>query len=331
MKAKYYPDCLVLEASLGKKKPSFAWQSIQNSLDLVREGLLWRIGNGQSVRIWGDRWLPTPTTFKVQSPPQILDPAATVSTLIDGELKWWNKALVEQIFSAEESAIIQSIPISQTNKEDRLYWRGTTRGTFSVRSAYYIQKSLEEAQVAEGSSRVSNSLIWRSLWRLNVPNVEKNFLWRACHDSLPTRENLCRKRIIDDPVCSFCMTEVESTFHILWQCPSARDVWSAGSVKFQKSVFSGPDFLQVAEGMLGKCDTMEFQLFVGISRRLWLRRNEAVHGGSFQYPDGLVKRALLAVEEFRMAQGAQSGELTSGGNGAYHKWMAPSTGLVKVN
>jgi hypothetical protein len=217
MKAKYYPECSVLV-------PSFAWRSIQHSRDLVQEGLLWRIGNGKLVRIWGDRWLPTPTTFKVQSPPQILDPVATVSTLFDGELKWWNKALVEHIFSAEENAIIQSIPISQTNKEDRLYWRGTTRGTFSVRSAYYIQKSMEEAQVTEGSSRASNSLIWRSLWSLNMPNAEKNFLWRACHDSLPTRENLYCKRIIDDPTCLFCMTEVESTFHLLWQCPSVQDV-----------------------------------------------------------------------------------------------------------
>ena len=39
MKAKYYPDCSVLEAPLGKK-PSFAWRSIQGTCNVVREGLI---------------------------------------------------------------------------------------------------------------------------------------------------------------------------------------------------------------------------------------------------------------------------------------------------
>jgi hypothetical protein len=50
IKAKYFLNCLVLEAFLGKK-PSFAWRSIHSSRDLLREGLVWRVGNGKTIRI----------------------------------------------------------------------------------------------------------------------------------------------------------------------------------------------------------------------------------------------------------------------------------------
>jgi hypothetical protein len=79
MRAKYHPDCSILEASLSKK-PSFAWRSIQSASGLVHDGLIWRIGNGDKVQIWKDKWIPRPSTFKVQSPLVILNSMATVGT-----------------------------------------------------------------------------------------------------------------------------------------------------------------------------------------------------------------------------------------------------------
>ncbi|XP_059437076.1 uncharacterized protein LOC132170205 [Corylus avellana] len=70
MKAKYYPECSVLDAPCGKK-PSFAWRSIQNSSDLVNEGLIWRVGNGQSIRIWQDKWVKSQLHIEC-SLPQVL-------------------------------------------------------------------------------------------------------------------------------------------------------------------------------------------------------------------------------------------------------------------
>ena len=67
-----------------------------------------------------------------------------------------------------------------------------------------------------------------------------------------------------------------------------------GSIKFQKSVFAGPDFIQVAEGMLGMCDRTEFQQFVGIARRIWLWQNEVVHGGFFHI------QILLLSKHYRL-------------------------------
>jgi hypothetical protein len=47
--------------------------------------------------------------------------------------------------------------------------------------------------------------------------------------------------------------------------------------KFQKSSFRGPKFIHVVEGMFNLCDEEEMRTFVGVVRRIWLRRNEVVH------------------------------------------------------
>jgi hypothetical protein len=48
MKAKYFSDCSILEATKGKK-PFFAWRSVQSICEIIRESLVWRVGNGTNI------------------------------------------------------------------------------------------------------------------------------------------------------------------------------------------------------------------------------------------------------------------------------------------
>jgi hypothetical protein len=88
-----------------------------------------------------------------------------------------------------------------------------------------MQKECEEECTAEGSVRNLHSPLWKEIWKLNLPNVEKHFIWRACHDILPTRENLFRRKVLMKQDCPLCELEAETTCHFLWSCPSTRDVW----------------------------------------------------------------------------------------------------------
>ena len=81
LKAKYYPLTRVLEVHLGSN-PSLTWRSIWNAMDLLKAGLRWRIGDGESVQIFEDRWIPRPHTFKTISTPLSLPENAKVSSLI---------------------------------------------------------------------------------------------------------------------------------------------------------------------------------------------------------------------------------------------------------
>jgi hypothetical protein len=84
-KEKYYPHGSFLESSLGRQ-PSYAWRSIYNAKSLLQAGLVWRVGDGKSINIWTNHWLPIPGSHKVQSPMNAQLADAKVSVLLDMEL-----------------------------------------------------------------------------------------------------------------------------------------------------------------------------------------------------------------------------------------------------
>jgi hypothetical protein len=88
------------------------------------------------------------------------------------------------------------------------------------------------------------------------------------------------------------------------------DVWSMGSVKIQKCSFAGPSFRQVVEGIQHKCDKEDVILFVGLARRIWMRRNEFVFGGSFASPQVLLQATIRTMEEYQLAQGLREPRAT---------------------
>ncbi|KAL4607885.1 hypothetical protein ACB092_09G207800 [Castanea dentata] len=65
-KAKYFADTTFKEAQLDHR-PSYVWRSLLAAKDIVVNGTRWVVGNGESVNIWEDRWIPTPNSFKVVS------------------------------------------------------------------------------------------------------------------------------------------------------------------------------------------------------------------------------------------------------------------------
>ena len=119
LKAKYFPESNFMEAQIGKK-PLYTWRSLMEGINVLDRGLHWSIGNGQSVRIWGDRWLPTQNSFKVTNPrPQVFE-GNTVDSLLDREGGGWDKNLMCSVFLPYEVDTILSIPISNTFPEDAL-------------------------------------------------------------------------------------------------------------------------------------------------------------------------------------------------------------------
>ena len=106
MKEKYFPKGTVVDANLGSK-PLFAWQSINSSKDLITKGLAWRIGNGDKVRIWGDKWGPIQRSYSAINNRMPID--AKVSMLIDNDTGWWDHNVIDECFNEEEARAIKAI------------------------------------------------------------------------------------------------------------------------------------------------------------------------------------------------------------------------------
>lgn len=64
---------------------------------MLKEGLIWQIIDGSSVRIWDDPWIPRGTTRRPVSN-QGRGLLTRVSELIDPATSTWDKDLVEGCF-----------------------------------------------------------------------------------------------------------------------------------------------------------------------------------------------------------------------------------------
>ena len=90
---------------------------------------------------------------------------------------------------------------------------------------------------------------------------DKDFLWRACLNILPTQDNLIRRRVMENARCCLCQQETETVLHVLWSCGAAQDVWAGSLGRLQKSCTAQNNFLQLVIGLLVKLSEEEWNLF----------------------------------------------------------------------
>jgi len=107
--------------------------------DVLEAGLVWRVGNGENIKIWGDKWLTSSPYYLFSPPHQGLDLEARVSKFIDPSTGWWNFPLVRNFFPPEEADRICKVAISSLQNADIQIWKGTSTGVFSVKSAYHLE------------------------------------------------------------------------------------------------------------------------------------------------------------------------------------------------
>ena len=97
-----------------------------------------------------------------------------------------------------------------------------------------VKQVLKTEDWVESSSRPIGCQVWPKLWKLHVPNKIKVFTWGACHNILPIRDNLVRRKIVKKEVCVLCSREAETGVHALWECAVAKYVWLGRMIKIQK-------------------------------------------------------------------------------------------------
>ena len=75
------------------------------------------------------------------------------------------------------------------------------------------------------------------LWKVLCPQKIHVFLWRGVYNKILTRDNLAKRRQVDDKTCLFC-NENETVQHLLFDCIVAKIVWEVVSVCFECPFFT---------------------------------------------------------------------------------------------
>ncbi|KAH9770469.1 putative reverse transcriptase/RNA-dependent DNA polymerase [Citrus sinensis] len=207
--------------------PKQSWRIIQDSESLMARvlkaryfkhedflnakiGTKWRIGSGEDVQVYNSNWLPRPTTFRPISP-RTLAADTKVADLIDPERER-KMDLIRQHFVQEDADIIQRIPLPRSSARDELCWHYDKLITLK-----------ENFQNVPSSSNPKPSQ-WNAIWKLDLLEKLKIFMWRAAKNLLPTAENLWKRKVIPNPTCQRCNQGVETGFHAPVECKAARKI-----------------------------------------------------------------------------------------------------------
>ncbi|KAL5542188.1 hypothetical protein UlMin_009898 [Ulmus minor] len=168
LKGKYFPNGNFLSAPC-KQTASFIWKSIVWGRELLNKGLIWKIGNGLSVKAFSDPWIARPMSFKpVTKNPRMDDPTEN----------FWPIDIAE----------ITNITVPRNREADKLWWFFEKKGSYTVKSGYKLACDLNNPIFDSTSAGGSNW--WTTLWTLKLPPKIKFFLWRSCLNALPTKDNL---------------------------------------------------------------------------------------------------------------------------------------------
>jgi hypothetical protein len=330
LKAKYFPHTSFMEAKI-RGNASYLWRSICESKHVLEAGMRWRVGSGESIRIWKDRWIPSSSTYKIMSPIRHLDENASVDSLINFHSMSWNVPLLQEVFLPRDVELITQIPLSVRRPRDTLIWSGTKKGIFTVKSAYYMLLHQSSAGEAGSSSSRELSMFWKNLWSTQVAPKVKLFAWRACRNIVPTKTKLFEKGLTATSSCSWCMEEAETIDHVLWSCEFAQKVWKASSVKLPPIYATNLSFVDLLACLFKDLQFPLVEICITTAWSLWKARNEMIWEDKVSNAADVALRAAENAMNFLEAGNVEALAPHAREVMDQQRWVPPNRGDFKLN
>lgn len=222
LKGQYYYDSDFLDVGR-KKHASATWRAILAGREVLKKGLIKRIGDGRSTNIWRDWWPPNHFSGRpLMSAHE--QQAILVSDLITASGAWNEEAIWETFFDVDAHAILK-LPVHMRG-EDAWGWEEEKHGNYSVKSVYRLLEV--ERRKKDDSMPASCSAVveWKHAWKLDVPPKVRVFWWRVLHGYLSVRQVLHHRHMEQLPNCETCGADEESIRHVLIVCSVARAFWA---------------------------------------------------------------------------------------------------------
>lgn len=326
LKAKYFPDTDIMQA-VAKEGMSYTWRSILQGLEVVKNGAIKRIGDGTSIKIWEDPWIPRNwdrRPFTRQGNAII----TTVDELINPITASWDDQLVKSIFWASDAALILALPIRE-DMEDSWAWHPDPRGCFSVKSAYKLCKQLERVREGEEGpmEKDSGGFDWHLIWKAPCPMKVQQFLWRIAHNSLPLCTNLKHRGVEVDSVCPICKRLDEDGGHMLFKCKLVRHLWrDVGLEEVRTKCVQLHDSMEVLQTLLQGNEERK-ALCVALIWSWWCARNKLRAEGRKIDFAALVWRVRNTAREFLQFFGADKKPTVQ----TTVCWQKPPPDHLKIN
>ncbi|KAI5003541.1 hypothetical protein ZWY2020_030701 [Hordeum vulgare] len=194
------------------------WKSVTWALNATKTLYRWKIGNGDHISFWHDIWAGN-CSLKVRFW-NLFDICnqqdCTVSQVWNGtSLRLSFRRCVDNNGTDEWNNLTDFINFfCITNVHDTPIWELESNGIYSVRSFY---RFINFGGVV--------SPFGDSLWKTLCPRNIHVFLWLCLYNKILTRDNVAKRKHLDDLTCLFC-NEPESIQHIFFECINVDVIWT---------------------------------------------------------------------------------------------------------
>lgn len=115
---------------------SAVWHGIVHGLELVKKGMIWRVGNGITIRTWRDPWVPRGPSLRPITPKGRCRLNRMADFLSPSGV--WNVELLNRFFWPADVQVICSIRTSPSQGSEFIAWFPGRFVLFSVKSAYQL-------------------------------------------------------------------------------------------------------------------------------------------------------------------------------------------------
>jgi ribonuclease HI len=320
--------------------------AIEHGLELIKLGIVWRVGLGSKIQIWHDPWLPRVTSGKVTLKRGRAHLRWVSQLMVPGR-KEWDVPLLNSVLYPHDAQEVMKIRLSARVPEDHVAWFYETSDLFSARSAYHLAVSMDkpEGNQESCSARADGTQQgFKCIWSAKVPPKVKVFAWRLCQDGLSTQSNRKTRGLEQCAMCQVCGREDEIGYHAVVCCPKAvalryelRKGWRIPDEKHFR--FTGPDWLH---HLLSTIDDDSRDNTLLLFWRAWHHRNYVMHGKG----RATIRESVEFLRNYVVELGGKSSnghakhsekgkekmpDAATEQHGVLKGWSLPSSGWAKIS
>lgn len=185
---------------------------------------------------------------------------------------------------------------------------------------------MEELRIDGASSSIQSaaSSVWDGIWKLKVLGRIKHFLWKACTNSLATKVNLMKWKILNDSICQLC-GKFHDTKHALWDCEAVKRVWCKEFSWINPLEAAHGTFLDLVDRLMSRPSVTE--LFATMAWFIWTHRNKVRLREKTISLGSIDEAASSFLQQFKSyrEEPRQAKQLRR------RKWQPPKPGVYKLN